>query len=147
LQLREEGLTAAQIREKTGIPERSQTRFAATGPRRPGACRPGRIHKISSEVLDRIIKELAGRYVIRRIDYQTQIRRHNLNICVNTLRTALYEQGLSKYRAAHKKWLKTSNCQRRIAFAKATIKWPAWKWKEVRFSDKSHFHHNSRIAE
>jgi hypothetical protein len=65
LQLREEGLTAAQIRAKTGIPERTQRRFASTGPRRPGQHRPGRPHKIGDDVLDRIIKGLVGHYRIR----------------------------------------------------------------------------------
>jgi hypothetical protein len=32
LQLREEGLTAVQIREKTGIPKQTQRRFTTTGP-------------------------------------------------------------------------------------------------------------------
>jgi hypothetical protein len=60
LQLREEGLTAAHIRAKTGIPERTQRRFASTGPRRLGQHRPGRPHKIAGDVLDRIIKALQG---------------------------------------------------------------------------------------
>jgi transposase len=147
LQLREEGHTAVQIREKTGIPERTQRRFASTGPRRPGQYRPGRPHKLSGDILDRIIKDLAGRYKIRKLDYESHIKRNNLNVCVNTLRNALRERGIRKYRAAHKRWLQKSDCKRRLAFAKEMIHWPVWRWKDVRFSDESHFHHNSRTAE
>jgi transposase len=146
LQFREEGLTAVQIREKTGIPERTQRRFATTGPRRPSH-RPGRPRKIPGDILDRIIKSLAGHYKIRKLDYASHIKRNGLDVCVNTLKKALHERGLRKYRAAHKRWLRECDCKRRVAFAKEMIKWPAWKWKYVRFSDESHFHHNSRTAE
>jgi transposase len=124
LQLREEGLTAAQIRAKTGIPERTQRRFASTGPRRPGQHRPGRPHKIADDVLDRIIKGLAGHYRIRKMDYQAHIKKKNLNVCVITLRNALHERGLRKYRAAYKRWLQDSDCRRRLAFVKEMILWP-----------------------
>ena len=70
LQLREEGQTAAQIREKTGIPERIQRRFATTGPRRTGKNRSGAPNKLSRDVLDQIIKTLAGQYKIRHLDYE-----------------------------------------------------------------------------
>ena len=149
LQLREDGCTAQEIREKTGIPERTQRRFATgnTGPRRPGKQRPGRPHKIPGDVLDRIISSLAGQYKIRRLDYETHIKRNNLKVSVKTLRRALHERGLRKYRAAHKRWLKQRDCRIRLAFARQMLKWPAWKWKDVVFSDESHFHHNSRTAE
>ena len=147
LQLRETGHTAAKIREITGIPECMQRRLATTGPRRPGRQRPGRPKKISGDMLDQIIKSLKGQYKIRRLDYESQIKRNNLNVSVKTLKRTLHEYGLRKYRAAHKKWLKTQDCQRRVKFAKEMLSWPAWKWKDVRFSDESHFHHNSRTAE
>jgi hypothetical protein len=126
LQLREEGLTAVQIREKTGIAERTQRRFTVTGPRRPSH-RPGRPRKIPGDILDRIIKSLAGYYKIRKLNYTSYIKRNGLNVCVNTLKKALYERSLRKYRAAHKRWLQECDCKRRVAFAKEMIKWPAWK--------------------
>jgi transposase len=146
LQLREEGCTAVQIRAKTGIPERTQRVIASTGIRRPGAKRPGRPHKISGDILDSIIKSLAGNYKIRKLDYQAQIKRNDLHVCVSTLRNALHECGLRKYRAAHKRWLQDGDCRRRLAFAKEMILWPVWKWKDVKFSDELHFHHNSRTV-
>jgi hypothetical protein len=121
LQLREEGQTAAQIREKTGIPERTQRRFATGGPQRPGKNRPRALNKLSRDILDYIIKSLTGQYRIRRLDYESQIKRNKLNICVITLQNALHQRGLRKYCAAHKKWLKQSDCNRQLAFTKEYI--------------------------
>jgi hypothetical protein len=45
-------------------------------------------------------------------------------MCVTKLRNALYERGLRKYRAAHKRWLQYGDCRRRLAFAKEMILWP-----------------------
>lgn len=141
------GYSAKSVEKETGIPIRTQGYWLRShNERRTGKNRPGRPSKIPGDTLDQIIKDLAGHYSIRKLDYETQIKRYNLNVCVNTLRTALQQQGLRKYRAAQKKWLKISDCQRRIAFAKEYLGWPAWKWKYVRFSDESHFHHNSRTA-
>lgn len=138
-QLRGMGHTAKQVEEETGIPVRTQGYWLrSNSERRTGKFRPGRQSKISGDVVDRIIKSLEGRYSIHRLDYKTQIKRNNLNVYVDTLKKALHERGLRKYRAVH---------QHRLVFAKKYIKWPTWKWKYVRFSDESHFHHNSRIAD
>ena len=53
------------------------------------------------------------------------IERHNLNVTVRTLRKALEDRGIRKYRAAHKKWLQIKDCERRLEFAKRMLKWPA----------------------
>jgi hypothetical protein len=74
LQLRNEGFNALKIREKTGVPERTQRRFATIGPRRPSKVRHGRTNKLSGDILDRIIKDFAGQYKIRKLDYESQIR-------------------------------------------------------------------------
>ena len=103
LQLREEGQTAVQIREKTRIPERIQRRFVTTRSRRTGRNRPGAPNKLSGDVLDRIIKTLTDQYKIRRLDYESQIKRNNLDCCVTTLQNTLRERGIRKYRAAYKK--------------------------------------------
>jgi Transposase len=55
------------------------------------------------------------------------IERHNLNITIKTLKNALKDRGIRKYRAAHKKWLQKKDYKRRIEFAKRMLKWPAWK--------------------
>jgi hypothetical protein len=60
------------------------------------------VHGTVLRILDRIIKSLAWQYRIRRLDYESQIKHNNLNVCVTTLRNALRQRGLRKYRAAHK---------------------------------------------
>ena len=125
-QLRGMGYTAKRVEEETGIPVRTQSFWLhSNSERRTVKNRPGRQPKLSRDVLNRIIKSLEGQYKIRRLDYETQIKRSNLNVCVNTLRKALQDCGLRMYRAAHKRWLQMTDCQRRLAFAKEYIKWPA----------------------
>ena len=52
LQLREDDYTTEQIRVKTGVPERTQRRFATTESRRPGHHRSRRPVKFSKDILD-----------------------------------------------------------------------------------------------
>lgn len=106
------GYSAKSVEKETGIPIRTQGYWLRSqNERRTGKNRPERPSKIPGDTLDQIIKDLAGPYSIRKLDYETQIKRYNLNVCVNTLRTALQQQDLRKYRAAQKKWLKISDCQ------------------------------------
>ena len=126
-QLREElGYSADRVKEETGIPIRTQSYWLRSrSERRTGRRRPDRPSKLSGDILDKIIKEFEGRYSIRRLDYETQIKRYDVHVCVKTLKKALHDRGIHKYLAAHKRWLQKKDCERRLIFAKAMLKWPA----------------------
>lgn len=106
-QLRQElGYTAARTWDETGIPIRTQSYWLRSkSERRTGRTRSGRPTIIPGDILNKIIQEFKGRYAIRRLDYHTMIERHKLNITIKTLKKALEDRVIRKYRAAHKKWL------------------------------------------
>jgi Transposase len=123
---RELGLNPHEVEEQMGIPVRTQTYILrSNSERRTGKNRPGREPKLCGDTLDRIIKSLEGRYKIRRLNYESQIKQNDLHVSVKTLKCALHVHGLRKYRAAHKRWLQTVDRQRRVEFAKQAIHWPA----------------------
>ena len=84
-QLRGMGHTAKQVQEETGIPVRTQGNWLrSNSERRTGKPRPGRDPNLAGDVVDQISKSLAGRYIIHRLDYESQIKRNNLNVSVDT---------------------------------------------------------------
>ncbi|KAI9885278.1 MAG: hypothetical protein M1823_002947, partial [Watsoniomyces obsoletus] len=149
IQMRLDKVPSYKIQEQTGVPRRSQYNIAQSGPRRPGASRPGPKHKVDKDTIEKMRHSLKGHYNERKKRWDEWVEDLNLDVTPRTVKKAAYDARprLKKGKAAQKKWITTGHAEKRMAWCQERENWEDWQWKQVVFSDETHMHHNARAAD
>ena len=147
----EDGLSRAQIRAQTGVPERTQRYITASKEdRRLGRMRQGRPEAIGRKVLHEMIDYITSGYAQRTASWE-QLRQQFTPWLKQsrTVKKHLNAAGYYKCKACQKSYLRATSVERRETFAGVRMLLPNYleHWRAVRFTDKAHFCKDSRSAE
>jgi hypothetical protein len=99
----------------------------------------GRKRAVSEEKLDEMEKAIEGSLEIRALPWSVLGAHVSLQLCKETIRTAMATRGYSKYTACQKTWKNFNNQLERLAFARSHQYEMSEFWNKVRFSDECHF--------
>lgn len=91
-----------------------------------------------------MILALKGHYNRRIWDWEELEAQFDLNCSWKTIRRQMNNAGYHKCRACQRDWIAKDQAEKRVTFSADKKEWPEWRWKEVNFSDETHFHQNSR---
>ena len=91
-----------------------------------------------------MIKSIEGHFNRRTWEWEELGVQHGLEVSWRTVKRAMNARGYHKCRACKKAWISQPQADTRVAFSEEVLHWPEWRWKQVHFSDESHFHQASR---
>lgn len=142
------GKTAAQTREYTGVPERTQRRILQPNApyRRPGKERSGKPPAIDNRLLRDLIAYVRCNWETRTSKWQELVDEFKLNCTKNTVKKHLNDAGYYKCKACQKSYLREANVRKREKFARSNLRYSKEWWRRVRFTDEVHFNKDSRAA-
>ena len=148
----EDGLSRAQIRAQTGVPERTQRYItnSSTLDRRPGKYRPGAVPKIDRKLLHQIIDHITSGYEQRTSSWEDIRRLFTPWIkTAKTVKKHLNWAGYFKCKACQKSYLRATSIDARESFcSRIFLHCNDYSfWRAVRFTDEVHFCLDSRSAE
>ena len=147
----EDGLTRAQIRAQTGVPERSQRYITASKEdRRSGRMRQGAKPKIDRKLLHQIIDYISSGYAQRTTSWEQLRQLFTPWIRTpDTVKKHLNMAGYFKCKACQKSYLRQASIEARESFCSRIILYSNHLtfWRAVRFTDEVHFCLDSRNAE
>ena len=138
--MRKGGASARQIKDVTGVPERTQSRIVQQSSRRPGKKRSGRTPKITHDTIGKMIKALEGHYNHRTWTWEEATEHFSLKCSPKTIKRHMNNAGYHKCRACQKSWISGDQAERRKIFCTEMLNWPEWKLMLVCRSDEYHFH-------
>lgn len=114
--------------------------FKETGsvsPRRKGSC--GRKKKTTSSQDRMLVRKSKINPTLSAVDLNRELAASGTNVHVTTVRRRLLAAGRKARRPIKKQLLTTAMCKKRLAWAKAHANWTIEDWKNVMFSDETHF--------
>lgn len=115
--------------------------FKETGsfsPRRKGKC--GRKRKTTATQDRLLVRKSKVNPKLTAVDLNRELAAHGTNLHVTTVRRRLLDAGRKARRPAKKQLLTPAMCKKRLLWAKELANWTVEDWKNVMFSDESHFY-------